>query len=306
MEYIRATAGFVNRNRTRFAVAAVIGIILGVYVHYNARPKMLNGEVKERRKRKSMNLVRSGTSQYNRTGMKARLLLKIRKQFDQACKFFVPTLRKRVFDLVDITQSVRKIKALRATGGSHSANTEIELWDDIKISAFTLLFMSIYLLAAQCSLLRIQLHVLARSIVLSGANSMVMSPGGIDDDGGFDPDLFKILVDGTFRHMFGDGLNTFADIIRARMQILLATWNVQERVSVTYDDFLQLIQLVRKDLESDFEPFLHSLFIPPEAMQAETSEVTNASSEKLLLFQVKRCFHKLQALSNFNNTFDCF
>jgi len=220
--------------------------------------------------------------------MKARLLLRIRKQFDQACKFFVPTLRKRIFDLVDITQSVRKIKALRATGGSHSANAEIELWEDIKISAFTLLFVSIYLLAAQCSLLRIQLHVLARSIVLSGSNAIMASPGSSDDDSGFDAHLFKSLIDGTYRHMFGNGLNVFADIIRARMQMLLEAWNVQERVAVNYDDFLQLIQLVRKDLESDFEPFLRSLFIPPEAMQGDTAvEVTDASAEKLLLFQVQ-------------------
>ena len=39
--------------------------------------------------------------------------MRIRRQFDKACAQFIPTLKAKVTEVVDITNAVRQIKELR-------------------------------------------------------------------------------------------------------------------------------------------------------------------------------------------------
>ena len=45
---------------------------------------------------------------------KSRLLMRIRRQFDMACAQFIPTLKAKIVEVVDITNAVRQIKEIRA------------------------------------------------------------------------------------------------------------------------------------------------------------------------------------------------
>lgn len=262
MDVIRKTFAFINRYRARLAIAAIFAIVAAVYYNYYHAPKLLTeGVTPNERKKKSVVALRSST---NKTGLKARLLVRIRKQFDISCRIFLPTLRKSIFDLVDITQSVRQIKALRSSPVSDTQDAEARLWEDVKVSSFTLLFVSAYVLSALTTVLRTQLHVLARSLLLEDSSSLLQGlndPAVAGSDFPEESVMLRVLIEGTFKQLFGTGLHTFADMVRSRIQDLLRTWTVKEKVRVELDDMLLLVQSMRADLERDFDPFLRTLFI---------------------------------------------
>eukprot|EP01039_Chlorochromonas_danica_P013575 gene13575-15740_t len=230
-----------------------------------------------------LNLVEMGTlSPNHQAGLKARLLLRIRKQFDMSIRIFIPTLRKSIFDLIDITQPVKQIKQLRANNStnssassSSSSDTEAQLWEEVKLSSFTMLFVSTYVLCGLTTLLKVQLHVLARAI-LRGEGPALESLGTTGDNAddivmyARDSALLKIFIEGTFRTMFSTGLQRFANDVRQRLQYLLRDWVVKERMRVDFEDMLQLLNTVRRDFESDFDTLMRNLFCEtaPEAVYA--------------------------------------
>ena len=66
---------------------------------------------------------------------RAMILQQVRKQFDNYAKHFLPTLKIKIAEVVDISNAVRKIKEIRAnTQTSDSQDVEAKLWDEIKVS----------------------------------------------------------------------------------------------------------------------------------------------------------------------------
>jgi hypothetical protein len=186
-------------------------------------------------------------------------------------RIFIPTLRKSIFDLIDITQPVKQIKQLRAnnstnsSASSSSSDTEAQLWEEVKLSSFTMLFVSTYVLCGLTTLLKVQLHVLARAI-LRGEGPALESLGATGDNAddivmyARDSALLKKFIEGTFRTMFSTGLQRFANDVRQRLQYLLRDWVVKERMRVDFEDMLQLLNTVRRDFESDFDTLMRNLF----------------------------------------------
>lgn len=268
----RQSIAFFNRYRSRITIGAIIAIAAAVYYTFFYQPSLndkRNASLSSEsgRSGRRLDLVEMRTLSSNpQAGLKARLLLRIRKQFDSSIRIFLPTLRKAVFDLIDISQPVRQIKTLRASTVSSLNQMELEaqLWEEVKISSFTMLFVSTYVLCGLTTVLKVQLYVLARAI-LRGEGPALESLGASPDNAeeaaiyAKDSALLRKLIDGTFRHMFGPGLQRLADLIRSRLQILLRDWVVKERMRVEFEDILRLLNIVRRDFESDFDPVIRSL-----------------------------------------------
>lgn len=170
--WISSGFSFLVRNRRRIALTSIVAIVLALLVAYydSWDPWTIFGGTRRRSRRELASEQRVGRERallvQERTGQRPRLLLRIRRQYDTSCRHFLPTLKKKIHETVDISATVKKIKELRASGRSENAEeAEQALWDDIKISSFTLLFAGVYMTAAVCTLLRVQLYVLARSLL---------------------------------------------------------------------------------------------------------------------------------------------
>lgn len=269
MDIFRHAFFFFNRYRSRIAIGTIIAIAAAVYYMFFHEPQTRKRQTlaESAGSGRRLNLVEMGTlSPNHQAGLKARLLLRIRKQFDLSIRIFIPTLRKSIFDLIDITQPVKQIKQLRANANSSShMDTEAQLWEEVKLSSFTMLFVSTYVLCGLTTLLKVQLHVLARAI-LRGEGPALESLGATGDNAddivmyARDSALLKKFIEGTFRTMFSTGLQRFANDVRQRLQYLLRDWVVKERMRVDFEDMLQLLNTVRRDLESDFDTLMRSLF----------------------------------------------
>lgn len=299
--WVQSIPSFLVRNRNRVALASIVAVVVAIclsYYQFNPLPRLLNqaeetsegGATSTEGQRSSKVAV----NDWGRRGhQRARLLLRVRRQFDLACKHFLPTLRKKIFEFIDINATVRQIKELRMNGINGSTNTTLSsggaagnnnqqstntvadaeaiLWDDVKVSAFTMHFVTIYMLAAVCVLLKIQLHILARSIALS--NSTDTSTGSTsnagsaaeDDALNMDNEMFRELIDGTYRQLFGNGLRTFTAMVKERVKQDLQPWVVKDKVRIDYDEVVTAMRMIRKHLEMDFTGLIKTIFIPPEA-----------------------------------------
>ncbi|KAJ1407749.1 Peroxin-3 [Ochromonadaceae sp. CCMP2298] len=246
----QSVTGFVSRNRSRLVIASVVAIAVTVYVNYPWAEEPEEESERERNKRSHIRMMAdSRQARPNRS----RLLLRIRRQFDTATGQFLPTLRVKIVEVVDINGTVRHIKALRAQATENQEELEARLWNEIKNASFAMLVVTVYMLSAVCTLLRIQLHILARSLTLT------------QQDEGLDSHMFRALIEGTYKQLFGSGLHAFAALVKQRVAADLRDWTVKDKLQVDFDELRQALQYVRRNLESDLEGMIRTIFIPPEA-----------------------------------------
>jgi hypothetical protein len=285
LSWIQSILAFIKRNPAKIGILAIISIVVSVYLKYSTRfPLLTNGhEYSSVILNNSLNND-GDQRKTNRTVLKSahrsRILLRIRKQFDLACRSFLPTLKKKIMDAIDINHTIRQIKELRANmlknanNDPNNANSlqeaENELWENVKVCSFAQLLMTLYLLSGICTLLRIQLHVLARSFLnksenISPANGSSSSGPSYENDfdsNAIDGEMFKYLVEGTYKQLFSKGLRSFAAIIMERVKEDMQNWRVHDKVNVDYDELRSLFLLFRKNIETNhFDMIVKELFI---------------------------------------------
>lgn len=282
LDWIHSFIQFIKRNPVKLGIFAVISLILAVFYQYSIKNPLLTSSTHESSSSSTSQTDRDGfgwggkskkavnNNKMMKNAQRSRLLLRIRKQFDLACKSFLPTLRRRIFETIDINNTIRQIKDLR-TSGKQSTDLEGELWEDVKISSFGQMFTTIYLLSAVCTLLRIQLHVLARHLIKTEKNSSTSSTssGNVSvssredgsDDGGLDSEMFRLIVEGTYRQMFGKGIQSFSVFILEKLRVYLRDWTVKEKVKVEYEEIHDLFEKIRKQIELHFDLITKELFL---------------------------------------------
>lgn len=178
-------------------------------------------------------------------GVRSKLLLRVRRHFDIAGRHFFPTLRMKLIEEVDISNAVSQIKQLRLSGmvDITSKSTEANLWEQIKVSAFCMAMSSAYSVAIVATVLRIQLHILARnaSFYNDDENSHT-SPSESE---------LKLLIDSTFKYIFGEGMKNLVDALRAKVACALVDWTVREKVAIQFIELVDVISYIRKNIEKD-------------------------------------------------------
>jgi hypothetical protein len=231
---ISRVKSFLWAHRGKVAVTAAAAIIASAYIWYTT-PAESTDEEEDRKKIAAVSIetdgeLGSGDFEYQKLtlkqGMRSRLLLRVRRHFDIAAKQFFPTLRVKILEVVDISNAIQQIKQLRAAPESDVAakTTEATLWDQIKISSFVLFLTCAYMIAILTALLRLQLHILARHAVLyNDEDPNNSSPSETE---------LKVLIDSTFKYVFGDGLSRLVGLIRHRVTSALVDWTVREKIAV--------------------------------------------------------------------------
>ena len=177
---------FLHKHRNKLLAASAIAGITAAVVYYLLDPAEEETEEDEiidetdyigsssRFRRKNGNALEhlNPAAMQGRAGNKSRLLLRIRKQYETALQQFMPTLKSKIKEVVDINGTVRQIKELRASAlPEDSRELEVQLWEEIKVSSLTLLLVTCYMTCALCTLLKLQLYILAKSIYKPSENS---------------------------------------------------------------------------------------------------------------------------------------
>lgn len=160
----------------------------------------------------------------------------------------------------------RQIRELRSLSTSNQqveihdeSDLESKLWDDIKIGSFTQLFVTIYMVSAICVLLFVQMHMLAKT---SEAFVKVTNDEEFDKHSEeADSQIFRDIIEGTFKHIFGTGLRTLASIIRQQVTTDLRDWTIKDKTSVEYVEFVHTMNNIRRSIESDLTNLIRVLMI---------------------------------------------
>ena len=245
--YFAQTGRYLWRHRDKIAVGGAV-CAAGLVIYYSLSKKSTENEDEK----KILAEVKR-----RRPGDRSRMLLRIRKQFDFAIRQFLPTMHTRILEVVDVSSAIRKIKELRTANGESNRSsedssafmrTEALLWDEIKVSSLTLVYVSAYMVSAVTVLLRIQLHILGKSMesVLQSQSNVEESESNLGAD-----DVFKILIEGTYKHIFGTGLQALSDYVRPRVMECFAEWNVRDNLAVDFDDLAQTMSRVHRNIERD-------------------------------------------------------
>ena len=253
---IQSIGGFVNRNRNKLLVASVVAIGVTLYLNYNG--ETVEDEDKHDPQLETVQRLRlANETNSMKASNRTKLLFKIRRQFDTSVNQFIPTLRVKIVDVIDINGTVRHIKELRAKATTNKEELETRLWTEIKDSSFAMLIVTSYMLSAVCVLLRIQLHILARSLQKSYNNQLFPQ----DDDIQLNSDTFRGLIEGTYKHLYGNGLKLFSDMIKSQISLVLKNWTVKDKLHVSYDELLEVISIIRRNIENDLSLVIKTIFI---------------------------------------------
>jgi Peroxin-3 len=249
------TSNYLWKNRNKIAVGGAVCVAgFALYCCYS----MSKSSTQAEDEKYLMSEVRRESQIQKRPGDRSRMLLRIRKQFDFAIRQFLPTMRAKILEVVDVSSAIRKIKELRAVNSDSDLGdddngalvmTEAMLWDEIKVSSLTLLYVSAYMVSAVTILLRIQLHILGKSMEsVVGSQS---SDEGEKNNFGADDDVFKILIEGTYKHIFGSGLQALSDYVRPRVAECFADWTVRDKLNVSYEELVRVLTEVHRNIERD-------------------------------------------------------
>ena len=253
---IQSIGGFVNRNRNKLLVASVVAIGVTLYLNYNG--ETVEDEDKHDPQLETVQRLRlANETNSMKASNRTKLLFKIRRQFDTSVNQFIPTLRVKIVDVIDINGTVRHIKELRAKATTNKEELETRLWTEIKDSSFAMLIVTSYMLSAVCVLLRIQLHILARSLQKSYNNQLFPQ----DDDIQLNSDTFRGLIEGTYKHLYGNGLKLFSDMIKSQISLVLKNWTVKDKLHVSYDELIEVISIIRRNIENDLSLVIKTIFI---------------------------------------------
>lgn len=309
MESLKEVGRFLYRHKNKLAIAAVVAIGTAIYYNYTSNSNSINDINEEdeedvdeyqydgnhRRQRAVRNIASRNSVQDSglRSGMRSKYMLRIRKQFDSYARQFLPTLRIKIKEVVDVSSAIRKIKELRNSPEGHGQE-EIMLWEEIKVHSFTMLFVTSYMISAMVVLLRIQLHILARQLRQLNSESNRNGPNVLSTplpssatmhydelnalDNNFSAEMFTQLIEGTYQQLFNTGLTSLAKLVKQRIENLLSDWTISKKLKVEYEELLETMLKVRRSLEEDNITELISMIMIPENSHNNTNAYNKVST----------------------------
>lgn len=272
---------FVWNNRAKIAATAVVAIGVTLYTTYTAsnRPVYVRQGSQEGNKNEK-NTIKPSM-------MRSRLLLRLRKMFEHNALKIFPTLNVCINKIVDIDSALRAIREFRKlkkdnTDGSvytennpEAGNDDKEsfLWEELKIQAFTVLYVTAYMLSITCVLLRIQLHLLGRYTRKKDITS---------NNENYDTINFESLIRNTYEYLLHTGLSNFAARVRNAVIENVRDWipNGKAAKRLTFAELYEMNKNIRATLETDMALLVKSMIIPDETV-LETNRSLFMGSEML-------------------------
>eukprot|EP01036_Dinobryon_divergens_P045670 gene45670-61051_t len=151
--YTNGIRDFCWKHRTKLAIGAVF--IGGAVAYYEVSRLPVESEIEVDRSKEKKPFKRRNIDNATRVS----ILCRIRKENESAMKYFLSTFRSKLNEVIDVSSLIRSLKDLRDNQNlPNKSDLEAELWENIKVSAFTIVYVSSYLLSTLSVLLLVQLH----------------------------------------------------------------------------------------------------------------------------------------------------
>mmetsp|Transcript_26316 Transcript_26316/g.81961 ORF Transcript_26316/g.81961 Transcript_26316/m.81961 type:complete len:378 (-) Transcript_26316:180-1313(-) len=186
---------------------------------------------------------------------RTRAAERAKRECVRAVESFLPTLRARLASLVDTNAAIKRLKELR--NDPSYKHKRLEMWEELKASAFVRWVAMLYALTMLNLLLRLQMHVLGRQSLLDerpGPGEEPELPGaeGGEEGEGAAMNLAERhrLLSLTYEYLLGDGLKTLADAVRGAVAHALQDWTVATQKKVPFGDFRAVVQDMRAFVEA--------------------------------------------------------
>lgn len=246
---------FCWRHRGKIAVTTLgIGAVLGAAYYYYGDEEEVDecegGNDSDAEEGKENNEL-STDNMTNPAAVKKRTseLIAVNDLFDFSLTYFLPTIKQKVKEVVDVTDTVQKLKELmkRDTAPEQHVSKAV-LWREIQLSAFNTLLTTAYSVSGASLLLMVQMHILvrhrSRPLTTTELNSA-------DDHSG----VFKGLMEKTFGTFFESGISNFAQKNKRLIDDMFTEigWTVEDTLSVSHDDIKDVLSMMKGRVENGID-----------------------------------------------------
>ena len=233
---------FCWKHRTKIGIGALLVAGGAAYYYYYGKEESSSSTASTESSPRKSATPRGGESQHSSPPIdseRTRMLLAVHELYGFSLIYFLPNIRSRVRVLVDVSHAIQKLKELKNDMSEEARDIKVTLWDEINLSAFSALITTIYSLAGASTLLRVQMHILVRDASRLGEHDQP------------EEDIFYELMEGTYRHLFGPGMEALSarvkDVVGSRLRE--GDWNVESRMSVDFEEVDELMDLLRLSME---------------------------------------------------------
>lgn len=138
------------------------------------------------------------------------------REFSLLVLNFLPNLQAKVNEKIDVSKPIRELKQLKAAGPDADKEQVQRLWRKILISTFTLVMTACFMFCTMVTLLKVQVHLLARA-----------SSGSVDSEGS--PlngtttshqrlSLYHRLMSNTYKPLMTTGLDAAVAVVRKAVE----------------------------------------------------------------------------------------
>lgn len=240
---------FLWENRGKLAASAVCVVGIGVAASYLLDVPSTKQDLHDLQEvniplRKSRKKSASAT------------LMRIDKSCQRAMEKFLPTLRLKIMDTIDVSSAISEIRQLRSSrdckeGAEILKDTEAKLWETIKVTSISVLFVTVYSMCAMCVLLKLQFYIIAACIPS-------IDNGG--DEEQFDALLnstFQSMLEHTYSHILGDGLSSLGEAVKEKVSWVFGDWPVKRIVNT--NELVALFSKLRQSVEGNLTELLCSI-----------------------------------------------
>jgi hypothetical protein len=272
------------------------------------------------------------TAQQKASTQRSRILIRVRKLFSSQILQFLPLLQTKVLHAVDFDHAYSKLKEIKEqrslaekSGNTNNSNSNNntnnvsvnsnsvgdsnQLWETIKDSSFTYLFVTIYASSVMCVLLRIQLHIQARMLSsIEGTTTAAIAAGFNVKAAGssssssssttaaaassqgqssmtdffdtMDTDTLKQLVNQTYTNFYDQGIKNLTNFIRSHICHELNDWPVCTNISVDYNNLTKKLSAIRRlcEGENNLKELISCMCVVPTSSSSSLSSSSSSSS----------------------------
>lgn len=209
--------------------------------------------------------------------LRRQRLERCREETSNALRDFLPTLRRAIENLTDITEETKKLKKLRSERRDEQRFEEKELWDSIKIKAVTRMITTAYSHSILFLVLTMQVHLLGgrlfvEQIKLQTTSSTIGVDSLASDRMSSYQASHRLVLTSTYDFFFEKGIGLLLQTVEGAVMTVISDWDVTnpESMYTRFDVLNDAIQRIREIVEgrtrrSPRRPrSLLRFFLPPE------------------------------------------
>jgi len=245
-------SNFCWRHRGKIAVTALgIGAVLGAAYYYYDEDEDENEECDGNDSDEGEEIEngeKSNDPMTDPAAVKKRTseLIAVNDLFDFSLTYFLPTIKQKVKEVVDVTDTVQKLKELMKRDTAPEQHvSKAALWREIQLSAFNTLLTTAYAVSGASLLLMVQMHILVRH---RSRPLTTMPLESADDHSG----VFKALMEETFGTFFESGISCLAQKNKRLIDDMFTElgWTVEDTLSISHEDIRDVLSMMKGRVEN--------------------------------------------------------